>query len=277
MASQHGNQLHLDYTYQPRHRFGWDKPPHPEIHALLSRGRDKYGNIVQTILNYKEAFCRIPQFEGNRKQATDPHWHQPWFPCLDGAGLYTFMADDPPKCYVEIGSGISTKFAAKAIRDYRLGAKILSIDPHPVIEINAICDDTIRKPLEEVDASVFTSLGNGDILLFDGTHRAFANSDVTVFFLEILPRLKRGVRVAIHDICLPFDYPPDWSGRYYNELYLMAAFLLGGATGFSILFPSFFVDMDEHLSQQLAPFYSDPRMIGRIPENKGGLFWMVKS
>lgn len=33
------------------------------------------------------------------------------------------------------------------------------------------------------------------------------NSDVTVFFIDILPRLRSGVIGHVHDITLPYDYP----------------------------------------------------------------------
>ena len=52
--------------------------------------------------------------------------------------------------------------------------------------------------------------------------------------------LAPGVLVGIHDICLPFDYPPDWLDRYYSEQYLLAASLLGGHRGFRTILPSFY-------------------------------------
>ena len=36
-----------------------------------------------------------------------------------------------------------------------------------------------------------------------GSHRVFQNSDVTAFFLDVLPRLKPGILVHIHDIFCP--------------------------------------------------------------------------
>ena len=37
------------------------------------------------------------------------------------------------------------------------------------------------------------------------------NSDVTVFFCEILSVLPKGLVFGFHDIYLPFDYPDIWS------------------------------------------------------------------
>ena len=66
-------------------------------------------------------------------------------------------------------------------------------------------------------------LSAGDMVFIDNSHRAFQNSDVTVFFTEVLPALPAGVAYGIHDIFLPDDYPAGWSDRFYNEQYLLAA------------------------------------------------------
>jgi hypothetical protein len=100
-------------------------------------------------------------------------------------------------------------------RDPRGGLEtsITSVDPEPRREVDALCQHTIRRPLEEVDVAVFDNLQPGDIVFMDGSHRVFTNSDSTVFFLDILPRLGDGVVVGIHDIFLPFDYPPNGETR----------------------------------------------------------------
>ena len=97
-------------------------------------------------------------------------------------------------------------FARHAIRTGNLKTTIMSIDPKPRAEIDSLCDRVMRLPLELCDLNLFRELEPGDILFFDGSHRIFANSDVTVFFIEVLPRLKPGVLVHVHDIFLPADY-----------------------------------------------------------------------
>ena len=45
---------------------------------------------------------------------------------------------------------------------------------------------------------------------------------------RILPRLRAGVCVHIHDIPYPFEYPAAWitgENRSWNEVYLLRAFL----------------------------------------------------
>jgi hypothetical protein len=52
--------------------------------------------------------------------------------------------------------------------------------------------------------------------------------DVLFEYLEILPILKPGVIVHIHDIFYPNDYPDQWTKSgilFWNEQYLLEAFL----------------------------------------------------
>lgn len=97
------------------------------------------------------------------------------------------------------------------------------------------------------------------------------NSDVTVFFLDILPRLPAGILVGIHDIFLPYDYPPQWGERFYSEQYLLAAYLLAEGSHIEIELPCCFVSSKPELKALLAPLYRHPRLVGMQPS--GSLFW----
>ncbi|MFU8843559.1 MAG: hypothetical protein ACNA7V_07110, partial [Bacteroidales bacterium] len=52
--------------------------------------------------------------------------------------------------------------------------------------------------------------------------------DVLFLFMHVLPVLKPGVIIHIHDIFTPKDYLEDWvigKNRFWNEQYLLEAFL----------------------------------------------------
>ena len=117
------------------------------------------------------------------------------------------------------GSGDAAKFARRAIQDHGLPTYLTSIDPQPRASIDRSCDRVVRSPLEEVDQQ-FAELQAGDFLFIDSSHRTFTNSDVTILFMNLLPRLRDGVVVHLHDIFWPFDYPPEWNDRYSSEQYL---------------------------------------------------------
>jgi len=254
----------LDFPFRSIPRYGYGKPPHPELYDLINSNRNNYRNILGKFLGFKEQFLRISNVE-LPAETTEPYWINGWIPGLDAVALYSFLALGNPEHYIEIGSGNSTKFARRAIRDNGLRTKITSIDPRPRVEIDLICDTIIRQPLENIDPTVFDVLEDGDILFMDGSHRVFMNSDVVVFFLDVLPRLKPGVLVEIHEIFLPYDYPSEWRHFYYSEQYLLAAYLLAGGNRFEIILPNVFISQETDLNNILLPLWSDLAMKGIEP------------
>jgi predicted O-methyltransferase YrrM len=232
----------LDYAPSRRlePRWGFSKPPIPSLVDLCARGEVRYREILDHVRSLAPDLAKIP-VRYRAKHPTVPAWCGVPFAPIDTALLYAFVRLYQPKTYLEIGSGISTCFVREAITRGGLETEIVSIDPEPRQEINSICDRVIREGLETVDPAVFDALAPGDIVFMDGSHRSFMNSDVTVFMIDILPRLKPGVIVHIHDVNLPFDYAPQMAPWYWNEQYLLAVYLMGHRHRIEVLMPSCFV------------------------------------
>jgi Methyltransferase domain len=267
--------IFLDYPVEPVPRFGYGKPAHPELTRILASNDAKYVTLLSQFLGLSEDLLRIPLREP--KASPEPSWLHDWLDGLDTVALYGFVVTRNPALYLEVGSGYSTKVVRRAIKDRSLRTKIVSIDPHPRAEVDGLCDHIVRQPLEKCDLKIFDDLAAGDILFMDGSHRCFMNSDVTVLFLEILPRLKPGVLVHLHDIFLPLDYPPYWEYRYYphrywSEQYLLAANLLAGQTAYEIVLPNHYISITERLASCLDGFWSDARLTG-VPRT-GCSFWI---
>ena len=236
----------VDYPYRAEVRYGAGRPAHPELLDLVGRGRDRYTAFLTSLGEIQADFAQLP-LEG-RYDTLTPFWLNTWFPPLDGMALTGMLRDLNPARFVEVGSGVSTKFARRAVAMYGLPTRLTSIDPQPRNEIDRICDEVIRQPLERCRMEMFDGLEPGDVFFLDSSHRSFQGSDVTVFFLEILPRLKPGVIVHVHDIYLPFDYISGHLPRQWNEQYLLASALLFGPDRFEILFPAWFIGRDADLA-----------------------------
>jgi len=261
----------LDYPVEAEPRWGYGKPVHPELYEILNRHRAHYAAMLKSFLPLKGALLAIPLTSPSG--SFEPCWLNRWLPGgLDTLPLYGMLAINRPKQYLEIGSGYSTRLARRAIRDYNLATTVTSIDPKPRAEIDKLCDRVVRKSLQEVDLAVFDDLEPGDVVFFDGSHRASMNSDVTVFFLEVLPRLLPGVFVHLHDIALPADYPPEWRDWYYSEQYLLAVSLLDSHPNFEIELPNAFVAADAELAAMVDPIWADAKM-KEVPK-RGMSFWM---
>ncbi|WP_020174599.1 class I SAM-dependent methyltransferase [Methyloferula stellata] len=250
------------YDVRPAPRWGHGKPTHPELTKLLNERRHIYSDILDDMLNIKPVLHAIPM-SGDEKNSEIPYWSNTWFSNLDATSLVYFLSRKKPRRYLEIGSGYCTMFARHTIKEQRLDTTIISVDPKPRANIDRLCDRVIRKPLEECDVQIFDELDEGDILFFDGSHRVFENSDVTVFFLEVLPRLKKGVFVHIHDIFLPSDYVATWNERLYSEQYMLAAMLLCKTPPFQVLLPNFFICTDSELVEKVDAVLDSSK--GKIP------------
>ena len=156
---------------------------------------------------------------------------------LDMVALYGTVRESAPEHYVEIGSGVSTRVALAAVSDGGLRTQITCFDPQPRVDLPALKVEHRPLKLESALEQVIRLATPGSILFFDGSHRSFPGSDVTMFFMEVLPALQPGVLIHIHDIFLPEDYPSDRRTRYWSEQYLLASWLLGGTRGLEILLP----------------------------------------
>lgn len=146
-----------------------------------------------------------------------PRWNQDWFPRLDAAVAYAMLRRHPPARIVEIGSGHSTRFMARAIADGALSTRLVSIDPAPRAVLQGLKLEAHRVRLEDAGLSAFEALVAGDIVFIDSSHKRSPGSDVDLLLGKVLPALAVGVRVHIHDIFLPADYPEGWAWRQYNE------------------------------------------------------------
>jgi len=225
--------------------------------------------MLESFLQFKERILSIRRRSEN--DSVSPVWDNPMFPGLDAISLYCMLSVHRPAQYFEIGAGHSTRFARRAITDGALRTSITCIDPAPRLSVQAVADHIVTSGLESVDLGLFDSLNAGDILFVDGSHRAFMHSDVTVVFLEILPTLKPGVLVHFHDIHLPYDYPPEWGHLYYNEQYLLGAYVLGGRLG--VVLPNAFITRDAQLHGILEPVWTAPSLKGVA--TYGGSFWGI--
>jgi len=202
----------------------------------------------------------------------DPDWRDSFFYSIDATALYMFISRYKPHRLVEVGSGNSTRFARSAVSDLQLATRIISIDPSPRQIVGEVADEVIESRVEDLPSlDLLYELKAGDILFWDGSHVCHMNSDVTILFLEILPRLNPGVVVQIHDIWLPYDYPPEWTDRFYSEQYLLAAHLLAEATRLRPLLSNAFVWGDRELSEIIDPLMEELGYQGWL--RHGTSFW----
>lgn len=155
------------------------------------------------------------------------------FEAGDAEYWYNLIRLKKPSKIIEIGSGYSTLIAVRAIRknkeenpEYK--CQHICIEPYEQPWLEKLGISIIRERVERVSQNIFAELGENDILFIDSSHMIRPQGDVLFEYLELLPSLKTGVIVHIHDIFTPKDYPKEWildKVRLWNEQYLLEAFL----------------------------------------------------
>ncbi|HEX3669165.1 MAG TPA: class I SAM-dependent methyltransferase [Acidimicrobiia bacterium] len=256
-------------TADARPRYGYGRPRHARLAAILARHDGTFRAELEGILEFTDDLRRISLEPGG---ASEPYWSNPWLPGLDVACLYSFVRRRRPARYLEVGSGNSTAVVARARRDGSLDTEITSIDPSPRREIDSLCDRVVRQPLELVDLDLFRELESGDVVFVDGSHRAFMNSDAVAVYLDLLPDLPDGVLVGIHDILWPDDYFPGWSEYWWNEQYVLGALLLGEPPWLQPMLATYYAFRHPELGHVLDPLWQHPELAG---VNQGGTsFWL---
>jgi hypothetical protein len=182
---------------------------------------------------------RFPKFRDEYEQfpATLPeepghfYLNNHLFDGTDALVAYCMVRNFQPRLIIEVGSGFSSLLLGQAATKNNNSA-LICIEPFPQEFLKhgfRGLHSLIEKKVQDMDLDFFSQLGPGDVLFIDSSHTVKIGGDVNYLFLEVLPRLKPGVIVHVHDIFFPFDYRRDWVKeelRFWTEQYLLQAFLV---------------------------------------------------
>jgi hypothetical protein len=194
----------------------------------------------------------------------------------DGVALFGMLRLLRPRRLMEIGSGFSSALILDTNDLFLDGSmRCTFIEPHPerLFSLLRTADRTqveiVERRLQDVDLDRFDALEAGDVLFIDSSHVSKAGSDVNRLMFEVLPRLRHGVVVHIHDIFYPFEYPREWivQGRTWTESYLVHAFLQFNSEFRILLFNSYLAAVHRERVASILPWW------GRNP---GGSLWLER-
>jgi predicted O-methyltransferase YrrM len=175
-----------------------------------------------------------------------------------------------PSTVLEVGGGFSTRVSAEAA--LRNGdTKVVCIEPYPEPILTSGfpgLTKLITDRVENVGLDQFLALSANDILFIDTSHCLKIGADVQFLYLEVLPRLKEGVIVHIHDIFFPKEMPRDWIlnlHKFWTEQYLVQAFLAFNRA-FEVLFCNSYMSLK---------YGADMKSIfPKAPWHGGGSLWI---
>jgi hypothetical protein len=189
---------------------------------------------------------------------------------VDALAAYCMIRHFQPELIVEVGSGWSSLVLSRAAAKNK-NSTLICIDPFPSDVLRKgfpALRSLIDKKIQDVDLKFFSQLGSGDVLFIDSSHTVKIGSDVNYLFLEVLPRLRPGVIVHVHDIFLPFEYRRDWvldEFRFWTEQYILQAFLTFNSD-FEVLLANSYLNHQHQEDLRVA--FPD------LSSWAGGSFWM---
>ena len=212
------------YHIRPIHYY----EPLPDFRTITPEQIQRRREFPAIDFRWEEQLRLLHELEAYAGELSERELQNDYFRGLDAIVYYSLIRHLKPRRIIEIGGGYSTRIAGKALAANQSG-RLTCIEPFPErLNGASLGVELITKRVEEIDVSFFSSLKANDILFIDSSHTVKFGSDVCYEFLEILPSLKRGVWVHVHDIFFPHDYPAEWLLKRrlaLNEQYLLEGFL----------------------------------------------------
>lgn len=246
-----------------------------EIINLYEKSEEK-NKVLDSISQIIEFVDILPVEE---KNDITPFLDNYYYSLVDSAVLGSILKQYRPQKVFEIGSGVSTRFIRYFIDRLEMETSIICVDPNPRVNINKVADSILLEPLEDCLGTILAMISKGDIVFLDGSHYVFKSNDTTSFFFNLLPLLPSGVIIHIHDIFLPFDYPEKVERQLWSEQYLLAALVMGGFKGYTVLFPTYYMSKRNETFINYINKSSILQFENKISKNtlrEGFSFWMIK-
>jgi hypothetical protein len=234
---------------------------------------DKQLSFLSDIINACDRF----QFSEQKTEPYRYYYENNAFGCGDALIYATMLFKYRPKRIVEVGSGFTSALVLDVIDQIEgYDPEILFIDPYPQLakEIANSSKGTriniTEAFIQDINPSTFDNLESGDFYFMDTTHIVKTGSDVLYHIEKVLPRLKSGVILHMHDIFFPFEYPPTWvfdMKLSWNELYYLRAFMAHNHDYEIMYFADYMRKIHAHKVLSVSPLFE---------KNGGASFWFNK-
>lgn len=263
-----------NHYYEPQFDYRNLKKPLSETRLLpgIDWNITEQLEILRTYSFSHELF----DLQSKRGNPLDFYFGNGAFESGDAEYWYQTIRSVKPKRIFEVGSGNSTLLATKAIQknqeqDPMYRCRHVCIEPYEMPWLEEAGVSVVRKRVEDVGVSFFSELEENDILFIDSSHIIRPQGDVLFEYLELLPTLKMGVIVHVHDIFSPRDYLKEWvkdEVKFWNEQYLLEAFMSHNGT-WQIVGALNYLQHNHHPElKAVAPFLT--------PDSEPGSFYIRK-
>lgn len=273
IIEQHGFYLLKKHFYNPIPDT-LDLRSRPQLWEKVNTMPGVDQNLAEQVRYLKEIFPRY-------REAYETLPHEPipsrkffldndMFSDVDAQVLVCMLLHFQPQRIIEIGGGYSTVLMVETLAGREVN--LTCIEPYQSDLLHKISSkiNLLKQKVQDISLDAFKDLTKDDILFIDSSHTVTIGGDVPYLFLEVLPRLKPGVIIHIHDVYFPYEYPKRWIfnlRRYWTEQHLLHAFLLFNRK-FDIIFSKSM--MNEYYPEELRKNFPGMKWY------TGGSFWMKR-
>lgn len=270
--------------FHPPGHFYSPLPDQAEVAEAMARGGfgPPFGGIDLNESGQVALLERLAGFYAEQPFPEEPtegrrfYLNNPSYGHFDGIMLYGMMRHLQPRRIIEVGSGFSSA-AMLDVNEHVLGGRVelTFIDPD-LRRLQKLLRPgdrgrarLIERRVQEVPIATFAELEANDILFIDSSHVSKIGSDVNRLFFDVLPVLRPGVHIHVHDVAGNLEYPREWfaEGRAWNEQYLLRAFLMYNRAFEIALFTAWLFDTRNAFFRERMPLCA---------RGGGGQIWLRK-
>ncbi len=190
--------------------------------------------LLQQLAKYKDESASLPSFEDVSRAGYGEGYGE-----VEAHFLHLLVRYFKPRKIIEVGSGSSTFFTLNALqmnnKDDGVVSDLICVEPYPSDELRELVKRSeialYDTEVQNLDVELFRELDDGDMLFIDSSHVTKVDSDVNFLYLEVLPNLRKGVIIHVHDMPFPFPglprtHPLFDTYLFWNESSIVKAFLL---------------------------------------------------
>jgi predicted O-methyltransferase YrrM len=261
-----------------RHEARWHRPSAlrgvafdlPAMEATLAGFESDFG----------AEYAALPAYDAIKEQRRGPG-----FTRVDAWTLYATLRRAKPARYLEVGSGLSTWYAAQAGARNAAEGRAMAIsvvDPFVSEATRSLAGvEAVAREAQDLPVEWYLErVGPGDVLFIDSTHIVRIDGEVPYLVLEVLPALPPGVLVHVHDVHFPYNAPVSprayvsdrrWP-MLFTEAMLVQAYLCDNPRVEIVLSTALLRHFHEDALRRLVPGYQ-PLDDRDFDTHHGSIWW----
>ncbi|HEV8579080.1 MAG TPA: class I SAM-dependent methyltransferase [Thermoanaerobaculia bacterium] len=202
-----------------RHVARWHRPS--RLQGVSFDLDDMTATLEELTASYLAEYSELPAYDEIKRQRRGPG-----FTIVDAMVLYMMLRRHRPARYLEVGSGLSTYYASLAAAKNAAEGRPMRmtvVDPFVSEATRALPGlEVLAREAQDLPAESYTErLEAGDVLFIDSTHIVRIDGEVPHLVLEVLPSLKPGVLIHVHDVHFPYNVPADPAAYVFDRRWPM--------------------------------------------------------